>query len=138
MESIVKIERMVAIVTLAFLGITSIAGGLPLILDPSGGLLRMPLSLLAHSPFHSFLIPGIILLVTNGIMSLVILTAEVRQTRGHAILVTIQGCVLAGWITVEVIIMRTVISFHYIYWTVALVLILSGLFLRQTAGKTNS
>ena len=133
-----NIARVVAIVALVFLGISSIVGAVPLILDPSGGLLRMPLSLLSHSPFHSFLIPGIILLFANGILSLVILVAEVRRARGHALLVILQGCVLAGWITVEVIIMRTVISLHYVYWGIVLVLIMSGLALRQTSSEANS
>ncbi len=133
-----KIARITAIVTLAFLGISSIVGAIPLIIDPSGGLLRMPLSLIRHSPFQSFLIPALILLLANGFLSIVILFAEVRRARGHALMVIFQGCVLAGWITIEVIIMRTVVSFHYFYWGVALVLVLSGLALRRTAGRARA
>lgn len=61
--------RIVAIVTLAFLGITACIGAVPLILDPSGKLLMMPLILLEHSPFCSYLVPGLILLFGNGLLA---------------------------------------------------------------------
>jgi len=96
-----KLLRILALITLGFLGVTSIVGSIPMILDPSGGLLRMPLSLLEHSPFHSFLIPGIILLVTNGLVAVVVFAATVQRVESYGNLVATQGVVIAGWITVE-------------------------------------
>jgi hypothetical protein len=52
---------------LLFLGIGALGGGGVLIISPSGSMIGMPLSLLAHSPFPSFLIPGIILFLVLGI-----------------------------------------------------------------------
>ena len=109
-----------------------------MIMDPSGGLLRMPLSMIEHSPFHSFLIPGIILLTANGFLSLAILGAVVRRTRGYGMFATVQGCVLAGWISVEMIMMRMTMWAHYVYLGVALVLIVTGMVLNREAQRANS
>lgn len=52
------------------LGIGAVFGGVVLIIDPSGGLIKLPLYLLDNSPFNDFLIPGLILLVTIGVLPL--------------------------------------------------------------------
>ncbi len=52
---------------LAFLGIGAIGGGAILMISPSGILMGIPLSILKDSPFHNFLIPGIILFTVLGV-----------------------------------------------------------------------
>ena len=121
-----KPARTIAIIALAFLAISSCIGAVPLIIDPSGGILKMPLSLLDHSPFRSFLIPGLILLFANGIFSLAIWVAALRKMKGYGLWVALQGCVLFGWITIEVFLIRAVSWPHFIYWAVGVVLIVSG------------
>lgn len=91
----------------------------------------MPLSLLEHSPFHSYLIPGIILLVANGLLALWVLLLAIRRKPRHGLWTAFQGCVLLGWLIVECIMLRLVIWPHYLYGAVALVLIASGLILRR-------
>lgn len=54
------------------LGIGAIFGGLVLMIDPSGGVIKMPVTLLENSPFNSFLIPGMILFVILGVLPLII------------------------------------------------------------------
>ncbi len=102
-----------------------------LILDPSGKLMGMPHNFLDHSPFRTFLIPGIILLLANGVLSLAIMILALRRSHRYGWWVAFQGCVLTGWITVEVIMMRVVVWPHYLYWALGLVLILSGMALRR-------
>lgn len=58
-----KTLHTIALVALALLGITAVWGGAELIRYPTGAPMQIPLSLLQYTPFHSFLIPGIILLV---------------------------------------------------------------------------
>ena len=55
------------IILMLFQGISGLIGGVALVIDPSGELLQMPLSMLEGSPFDTFLIPGIILLTILGI-----------------------------------------------------------------------
>ncbi len=50
------------------LGLGAVFGGIMLVIDPSGELIKMPITLLENSPFNSFLIPGIILLVVLGVL----------------------------------------------------------------------
>ena len=126
-----KILRILSLITLGFLGVTSISGSIPMILDPSGSMLHMPLSLLEHSPFHSYLMPGIILLVTNGLVAIVVFLAAMRRVESYGNLIATQGVVIAGWITVQVFFLRTVVWPHYVYLGVGLVLIVSGLALRR-------
>src|SRR6056297_502984 len=54
-------------ILMLFQGLSGLFGGIALVIDPSGELLQMPLSLLEGSPFDTFLIPGIILLTILGI-----------------------------------------------------------------------
>lgn len=61
------------LVLLLFQGLSGIAGGVALVARPSGGVLKMPVSTLRGSPFHDFLIPGLILLLALGISPLVTL-----------------------------------------------------------------
>jgi len=124
--------RVLAVIALLFLSATALYGGAVLILDahanPWG---VMPLSLLEHSPFHSWLIPGIVLLTANGLLGLWVLWLVLAHWRHDGLWAILQGCVLLGWLTVECIVLRTVIWPHYMYGAVGLVLILSGAALRH-------
>jgi hypothetical protein len=63
------IARNIHLFLLAFLGLSAIGGGGALIISPSGKLLGgLPLSILKNSPFHNFLIPGIILFIVLGLL----------------------------------------------------------------------
>jgi hypothetical protein len=121
-----KIMRMVALVAVAFLAVTAIWGAALLIGDPMGRPMDIPVSVLQHSPFHSFLIPGILLLVSNGLLGIAVFVVALLRARGYGLWVGFQGCVLFGWITIEVILLRTVVWLHYVYWGLALILIAAG------------
>lgn len=63
-----NISRFGLIILTFFLAMSGFVGGFGLILDPSGNSMEMPLSYLENSPFTNYLIPGVILLVVNGIL----------------------------------------------------------------------
>ncbi len=54
-----------------FIGLGALGGGFMLVRDPSGSALGVPISLIEGSPFPDFLIPGIFLLVVNGVGSMI-------------------------------------------------------------------
>src|SRR6202043_944297 len=56
-----------AMVLEIFLGIGALFGGIQFILAPDGHLLGVPLSMLAGTPFHSFLVPGLLLFTFVGL-----------------------------------------------------------------------
>jgi hypothetical protein len=90
----------------------------------------MPQSILVRSPFDSFLIPGLILLAMNGLLSLLVLAFTFRRRRNYGFWIAAQGCILLGWLTVECILIRMVIWPHYMYGALGLVLVVCGFVLR--------
>ena len=65
----IKTIRIITLVFLLFLSLNAIGGGLFLITDPSGETIQIPVEFLHGTPFNDYLIPGIILLFANGILS---------------------------------------------------------------------
>ena len=122
-----KTSRIVAIVMLSFLSLSGIVGAIPLLMHPGGEPWAMPQSLLRHSPFHSYLVPGVILLVANGLLSLWVLWLTVSRRPGYGWWVIAQGCVLLGWLIVEVAMLRFVVWPHYLYGAVAMALVIPGI-----------
>lgn len=59
------------------LGIGAVFGGGALVLDPSGGLLGMPLDVMQIPLFPDYFIPGLILLMVFGMLPLAVTTALV-------------------------------------------------------------
>lgn len=56
------------------LGLNALAGGVMLLAKPNGALLGMEQNWLQASPFSNYLVPGILLLVFNGIVPLCVAT----------------------------------------------------------------
>lgn len=111
------------------LGVGAVFGGLVLIIDPSGGLLKMPMAFLENSPFNNFLIPGIILLVILGVFPLIIsyalitkwdwkvanrlnIFSEMHWSWAYSLYI---GFALIIWITVEGFIMKQIATIHVVY-----------------------
>lgn len=95
-----KVARMLLIALDAFLAVTAIAGGIGLLT----GLLAAPLALLQGSPFGSYIIPGLALLVIVGGSAL---TATVLMIRRHAlgiVLSGVAGMMIIGFEIVEVLV----------------------------------
>ncbi len=84
-----KGTRIIAMVALGFLGLSGIVGAVPLLMHPSGEPWAMPQSLLQYSPFRSYLVPGILLLIANGLFSVwaLWLTVSRRPEYGWSVIV---------------------------------------------------
>jgi len=124
--------RITAILLLIFNSISALGGGAMLIIDPSGKLIQLPIHYLDQSPFSDFLIPGIILLTLNGVLSAVIAVAVLKKHRFYPLLIILQGLVLAIWLSVQIIIIRDFYApMHLTCYLVALGLIVSGALLTR-------
>ena len=122
-----KTVRWTGIALLFFLAASSIIGSIPMIADPHGSPWSMPQSLLQHSPFPSYLVPGILLLLFNGLLALWALWLTLDQTPRYSVWVALQGCVLLCWLVVECLMIRMVIWPHYLYGAIALGLVVTGI-----------
>jgi len=124
---------------LGFLGLGAIYGGGTLIISPSGELLGMPLSLLEHSPFNSFLVPGIILFSVLGIAPCLLIIALLKKPEkkfaerlnffkdmhwswSYSIY---TGFALIIWIQIEMLFLQAVEWIHvfYVFLAVAIIFV---------------
>ncbi len=85
-----------------FIGLSGVAGGVGLVLEPSGANLRMSVELLSESPFSDYLIPGIFLLVVNGIGSLTGGVLSFFRYLHAGAIATALGAFLMMWIVAQV------------------------------------
>jgi hypothetical protein len=115
---------------LLFNGAGALYGGLNLMTHPDGSSMHLSLSWLQHSGFDDFLIPGILLFVTNGLFSLFIFATLLFKYRNTAWLIICQGAILSGWIIIQVIIIRTIVPLHVVLAIFGLLLIVCGYMLR--------
>jgi hypothetical protein len=76
-------------------------GGVPLILDPSGKLLGMPLSNLNGLPIHDFLLPGLWLFFVYGVGLSVTACGLWRRRSWGRVLGLVLGVVWIGWVSFE-------------------------------------
>ncbi len=113
-----------------FNGLAACGGGLVLIIDPSGNAMQMSTRLLEHSPFSDFLIPGVLLLLVNGLSSLWISWIVIQRKINYQRFIVLQGLLLIGWILIQVLLIREVSWLHYSFGGLGMVLIGAGLKLR--------
>lgn len=108
-----------------FAALSAVAGGVALLVAPSGND-TAPLSLLAGTPFTSFVIPGVLLgLVVGGTSSACL--ALVWRRSPYAIDATIlAGGTLALWIACELAILRQFSLLQVVYGGLGLVLLVLG------------
>ena len=122
--------RTTALVLLFFLGLSALPPAVLMIMDPSGSSMGLPLELLEHTPFGDFLIPGLILGLFNGVLSLVFALLVIRKHRLQSILVLVQGLVLIIWLTTEVLMGIFYLALTLPYYLLALLLLGCGLLMR--------
>jgi hypothetical protein len=83
-------------------GLGAVVSGAMLIVAPSGILLQAPLEMLKNSPFHDFLIPGIILFLVIGLGQLAAGILSLRLHRLCGFVGAVFGIGLMIWIFVQV------------------------------------
>jgi hypothetical protein len=123
--------KKLTIVLLLLNGIGALFGGYNLIAHPDGSSFHMPLSILKHSPFHNFLIPGIILFTVNGLSSLLVLLTILLKLKNNTLFITAQGAILTGWIVIQIIMLNGIHYLHLIFGGFGLALIVFGLIARK-------
>jgi hypothetical protein len=111
---------------LLFNGAGAIYGGGNLILHPDGSSIQLSVVWLEHTPFHTYLIPGIILFVVNGLFSIAALAALLVNHKDYPWLVIGQGVILLGWLAMQVVMIQTVYFLHFIMGGVGLSLLTTG------------
>lgn len=112
-------------------GTGALYGGWHLITDPTGNSLQMPVTWLEHSPFENYLIPGIVLLVANGVLSFVALSLLFTKPSYYSLALIVEGCVLLGWITTQMFLLRTANALQIAFTVTGCSMLLAGLILKR-------
>ena len=131
-NTIVKMKVYIGLGALqAFIGLGALGGGFMLVRDPSGSGLGVPLSFLEGSPFPDFLVPGIFLLVVNGVGSLIGAGFSITRRRYAQETAIVLGAILVAWIVIQVILIRSFSWMHVLYFILGVVELGIGLYIRR-------
>ena len=117
------------------IGLGAVGGGLALILEPSGSSIGIPLEVLKSSPFSTFLVPGIVLLIVNGFGSLVGAAASFTRYWCAGEIAIALGLFLAAWIMLQVYWFDDFHWVHALYLGIGLLEFVLGWLLRKALRK---
>lgn len=84
-----------------FVAVGAFAGGGTMVVDSTGRTLDLPRELLDNTPFASFLVPGIVLLILNGFIPAAVAIRAIRRRPVAGVGHLVVALVLGGWITAE-------------------------------------
>ncbi|UCE82189.1 MAG: hypothetical protein JSV47_10750 [Deltaproteobacteria bacterium] len=114
-----------------FIGLTAIAGGFGLVSDPSGTKMNIPLDWLRDSPFTNYFVPGLVLLIVNGVGNFFAGIATFLRNRYAGTMAVAFGTFLMLFILIEVefIGLRTLLQ--PLYLILGLIELMLGLKLRK-------
>jgi hypothetical protein len=101
-------------------------GGGSLMVHTDGSGLGMSTDLLKHSPFPDFFVPGSVLVLVNGFFSLYCLFLTFRDHVYAGRMIMLQGTLLLGWIFIQIWLIDTVNTLHYIMGGTGVSLIILG------------
>jgi hypothetical protein len=134
-----KLARSTLVFLLALLGLGALGGGGMLVLSPDGSWIGLPLSVLAHSPFTSFLLPVLILFFVlwiwpvytafalvykraNALADKLNIYSDMYWAFGFSLYIAFA---LIIWIQVQMVMVQSVSWLHtlYMFWAVAILVV---------------
>jgi hypothetical protein len=128
-SSLKRYLRLTSISLLLLTAINATVAGMLFIIDPSGDKMGMSVSYIKDSPFNSYLIPGIILLIVNGLLNFIAAYFVFEKKPFASFWVIIQGILLSGWIVIQVIMVKDISMLHITMFTIGMILTVSGFLL---------
>lgn len=120
------IARVTAIALLVITGISAMGGGAVLVIDPTGRLLGFDSLTLADTFFPDFRIPGLVLLVLIGVLNMFVAGLTVNKAKSYPTLILLQGCILTGWILIQLYILPQTHFLQLIFGLIGIMLMLLG------------
>src|SRR6185436_19671189 len=120
-------RRIFSIFFLLVNSIGALAGGVMLMAAPDGSTIQLSIHFLDHSPFHDYFYPGLALFLANGVFGIATLLLIAFKSPLFPKMIFLQGCLLAGWIIIQMIMIRFIHPFQFIFLSIAFFLIVSGI-----------
>ncbi len=104
----------------------ALTAGFLFMTDPSGKSMGLTTELLRYSPFSNFFIPGLVLFISNGVLSMITAIMTLMNYNKAYTYVFFQGCILAGWLFVQMIMLQMIHLLHIVMGAAAILLIYIG------------
>ncbi len=103
-----------------FVGVTAVTGGVQLLLHPHGGDQGLTPALLAHSPFRTFVVPGVLLLGVVGLGNAAAAWLVAARHRLASTAAFVAGGATAVWIAVEYLLIQSFSWLQVVYLSLGL------------------
>lgn len=97
-----------------------------LMIDPTGSSIHLSLHELNSTAFKSYFIPGLILTIFNGVVSMVIAILVIAKYKYYPYLILLQGMILLAWMITEVILVTDLSPLQLCFAVLGFVFILFG------------
>jgi hypothetical protein len=133
--SLKRYLRFTSISLLLLTAINATVAGVLFTIDPTGHAMGMSVSYIKESPFNSYLIPGIVLLIVNGLLNFIVAYVVFKKMLFAPIWVIVQGTLLNGWIVIQVVMVKDISVLHIIMFTIGTILIMTGFLLLKSTRK---
>jgi hypothetical protein len=115
-----------------FVAFTALSSGLIMVLKPDGSSLGLNLQMLNGTPFHNFLLPGLLLMfIIGGTQILAILLSILRHPQTYKAALA-AGIILIAWIAFQLMMVH---SYTWLYGLYLLIGVLISLLSYQFMGK---
>jgi hypothetical protein len=136
-----RVARIAVIVVDLFAALSAIAGAVGL----AAGFMNIPLSALSGTPFADFTVPALLLgFVVGGSALVAALIALVGprhtllgQWRLEPLATAVAGCIMVGWMAVELIMVGLIVWVQAVYLVVGLVMIGLAVLLQEAEWRQN-
>jgi hypothetical protein len=133
-----RLMRGVLVVADGFVALTAVAGGLALAIGAEAT--RFPAAWLVGTPFHSYVVPGLIQAVVVGGSATLATAATLRRPAAPRASV-LAGAITMGWIMGEILILNqpsAPTSAEVFYVALGFVMVALGLVLERTGWKDDA
>jgi hypothetical protein len=121
-----KLSRVLILTLSAFSLLSCLAGGLALVIWPGGNRLLPALDMLRFTPFHDYLVPGLILTIAVGGAQLRCLASNYQRTPSAVLACAFAGGTLSVWIVAEAAMIRVLHPLHGLYFAIGLAQLVVG------------
>ncbi len=105
----------IAVVLELLTALGAIPVGIMFLIDPTGQLVQLPRGWIEATPFGSYLVPGLYLLLVNGVGMLVLAGLSILRHWAAPWLTGALGVGLIVWILVEILVMPATMFLTWLY-----------------------
>jgi hypothetical protein len=124
-----------AVVLEIFTALGAIPVGIMFLTDPTGRAVGLPGGWIEATPFGNYLVPGLYLLLMNGVMMLVCAVLSVTRHNLAPWLTGVLGIGLIVWILVEIVLLPETMLLTWVFLAIGIVLALVSLLWLRTTGQ---